>query len=685
MHTDAQGRFRIEGLPPGRYKPTASAPGRLGMAESSVTLGIGETDEELLIRLRPAPIVAGTITIAGSDEPCRDGIVGLIEEKMGRAEWQWSNSEGRVIFSSVLPGRYRPMVYCEGYRSSPMYPVIDAGGRSATDLSWTVSPSPGIVGVVTGAAGPAAGATVLIERTDAVPPFQRALIADARGRFELEGLEPGTYEVSAGLDGQATGASTKASVGDESAEVSLQLGAAGTIRGIVVDADQQPVAAAVVELRAARASRTVRTDEAGAFALTGLPWRRYEISATVDGSHAPHRSVELGAGEPDEELTLEIDADSGKLQGRVVDESGMPAPDVLVGPAGFRGATSVLRGVAMSGSTVLTAPDGTFVLEGLPQRKHEIVAVGTEGSTASVSMTPSAEPTPLEIVLPSAASAEGRIVAPGIELPTFFAVRATGPDSAAVVEMFSNDDGSWSLDGLPPGPVNIAALTSAGRAAADIELEPGEHRTGVQLELMSRIDVEGTIVDIDTKEPLEDWVTVAVAYEDGWEELGKQAEMAFGIKPGDPRQISDGRGKFVVPAQTVGVILFAAFPKGYPETEHGAIRTTIRIPVEGPLELLAPHQQFEDPNNIGSSGLKLRRGDYDQPWTVERVDPDGPAAGLDVQPDDQIVEVNGYPTTGVYKYLARAYLNADVGKKVRIGFARGSTIEVTLAPRPDKG
>jgi hypothetical protein len=52
--TDAEGRFRIERLEPGRYKPVARTTDRYGQTRESVVLGLGQRSAEVLIELHPA-------------------------------------------------------------------------------------------------------------------------------------------------------------------------------------------------------------------------------------------------------------------------------------------------------------------------------------------------------------------------------------------------------------------------------------------------------------------------------------------------------------------------------------------------------------------------------------------------------------------------------------------------------
>jgi hypothetical protein len=116
LRTDADGKFRIDHLKPGRYKPTALAHNRLGIASESVLLGLAETSKEVVIELVPASAVEGRVTIAGVKQvPCETGDVTLTDPARGHRV-EASVDHGTVTFPAVLPGTYAPTVSCRGKR-----------------------------------------------------------------------------------------------------------------------------------------------------------------------------------------------------------------------------------------------------------------------------------------------------------------------------------------------------------------------------------------------------------------------------------------------------------------------------------------------------------------------------------------------------------------------------------------
>ena len=83
--TDEEGRFRLEGLAPGRYRVEATAEGREGYSRSSVTLGLGETSAEVVIELDPAYVVRGQIVDHATQAAFKARLAKLLLVKPGAA------------------------------------------------------------------------------------------------------------------------------------------------------------------------------------------------------------------------------------------------------------------------------------------------------------------------------------------------------------------------------------------------------------------------------------------------------------------------------------------------------------------------------------------------------------------------------------------------------------------------
>ena len=64
---------------------------------------------------------------------------------------------------------------------------------------------------------------------------------------------------------------------------------------------------------------------------------------------------------------------------------------------------------------------------------------------------------------------------------------------------------------------------------------------------------------------------------------------------------------------------------------------------------------------------------------VAFVRPGGPAAQAGLQAGDEIVSVDGHDVTGVNGYLYYTLTAVKAGTRVRVGLARGVSVEVTAS------
>lgn len=155
--------------------------------------------------------------------------------------------------------------------------------------------------------------------------------------------------------------------------VELRLDPAITLSGTVTDQEGRPVAGASVVAQLARDGSllepdspfSARTDERGAYSISGLARTLYRVSARADG-YAPtttEKTLLAVALRPEAKLDLVLDLAAGRAEGRVVADDGTP-----VGAARIE--------ATANGHEVATESDasGRFRLEGLANRTYTAIA-----------------------------------------------------------------------------------------------------------------------------------------------------------------------------------------------------------------------------------------------------------------------------------------------------------------------
>jgi len=222
------GRFQVSGVLPGSYYLVATA--RLGPSDDVKIVGgrtpvdLGGSDlENLVVTLRPAIDIAGTVTVEGRTDglprdfhpavtlqALRDGFV-----PGGALIYASFRNAAQFEFDRVVEGDYRiawpdlpPGMYLKSIRLGPADALngsVHIDSRTTDRFQIVVGTDAGTLEgvVVDSARNPVVGAQVVLvpdaarrQRTDLV----RAATADEFGRYRLQGIPPGTYSLFAWED-----------------------------------------------------------------------------------------------------------------------------------------------------------------------------------------------------------------------------------------------------------------------------------------------------------------------------------------------------------------------------------------------------------------------------------------------------------------------------------------------------
>jgi protocatechuate 3,4-dioxygenase beta subunit len=203
----------------------------------------------------------------------------VVSSRPGRAGARVvTGDDGRFTLADLVPGRY--LVRAE-YAGLPAAEVAEVEAGAGT-VQLRLRAAARLEGVVVAGGGrPPAAATVWARppspagpRASAPAPVASSWVDGADGRFALDGLAAGSYDLLAltadGQTGSLAGIAVEA--GAARAGLRLVLGAGVTASGQAVDLETRaPIAGA--EVRAVGDGRVweTRTDPTGAFRLTGLP------------------------------------------------------------------------------------------------------------------------------------------------------------------------------------------------------------------------------------------------------------------------------------------------------------------------------------------------------------------------------------------------------------------------------
>lgn len=168
---------------------------------------------------------------------------------------------------------------------------------------------------------PVGGARVWI--TDGSQPVVAEARTDREGRAAFDALPPGPYELWAAGDALAS-----APVRIDGGDAELALAPAANVRGtLAAEGAGSGAAVTLIPLDGDRAVRVATVDEAGGFAVDGVPFGRWRVEAAVPGHVAEDQLVRVAA--PAVELAVRA-VRAGSVRGVVVDAAGAPLANATI-------------------------------------------------------------------------------------------------------------------------------------------------------------------------------------------------------------------------------------------------------------------------------------------------------------------------------------------------------------------
>lgn len=340
------------------------------------------------------------------------------------------------------------------------------------------------------------------------PP--RTTHTDAEGRFVLEDVPPGIYEVQARSEvGVAPPRRGLVIEAGHRAHLSFQFTRGMALRGQVVDAQtEQPISnaeIAVTQEELGVAPRITRTSSDGRFELLGVPETTHHITAHADG-YVPIIAQE---GTPGQALHLAMHA-GAVLRGIVVDHQHHPVDGARLE---IIGDTSDHQPIAMSGETRAFRAD-VFA----QHERSATTLVVTEGEVPPIPLVPLSH------------DADGPALSVGSVGRSF----TTGTD------------GLFAIDAVPSGYVQVIAHATghAPGTSERIWVAPGQTRERISIVLSASGRVLGEIVD-DTGAPVS----------------ASLVEHRSDMAPSPRITTSDGDGHFVLD-DVIGAITIRVIPSG---------------------------------------------------------------------------------------------------------------------------
>lgn len=490
---DEEGRFALDGVPPGTWDVEIAARGYEKGRAGSVTLEEGGLAAGVEVRLRRGSTLSGRVLEAGTARPVPDAAVEA-EAQGGEPMFRFGDEGGSSARTDV-DGRFEIVGLAPGsYSVSASHPdfaeaaeTVQLKGQAAT-VELRMGRGSRLSGVVVTGGRPVPGANVALAAAGEgfggpFGPGGQGVTSDDGGRFRFERLTPGRYTLTATLRGQTSSPVEAVLQGSASRDdLVLELGGGATIRGLVKGlAEAERGGVRVSANGPEQYFASARTGADGSFELVGAPVGPISLTARVGDFASGTRSAagQVAVPEGQAEVSAEIVFETGlRIDGRFT-RAGEPVPEAHV--------TAFPRGGGSSASATTDAA-GSFSLEGLATGTYEVRAAtfGQGGTSTSARKTVElrADLT-LDLEAPLGRLA-GQVVEAETRRPINDAVVELQAGEGGLERASTDSAGRFELDDLDPGPRTFSvrkpgyetatrtASVSEGGSEITVELRRGE-------------------------------------------------------------------------------------------------------------------------------------------------------------------------------------------------------------------
>lgn len=490
--TDAEGRFRFDGLSQGAYRFEAHHP----------QLGAGQTPElelvsgvrQLVIALDSGRVLQGVV-LDPAARPAPGTVVALepIAPGQFRRRERWrvtSDAAGRFRFAGVPTSTVRLSARRDAQRAEPVELSLDLAGEVQLQLTEPATLS----GTVLDAAGVSVPGAEVMARVAAGPSARAVGLggervkADEQGDFVLS-VSPGQrYELFAsspsellgeGFDRWAQAPLATAEAGAE--DLVLVVPGVGSLQGWVERED----GSLPDEVTLLLGGYPLVSSSGGVFLFQGIPAGSYAVTVTGPSFEATELpEVVVAAGEV---TALEgIVVRGGRaLRGEVVSAAGEPVEGArVIASQSFHGDGHTLNRRELEQEPELriahSDASGRFVLPGVGAAARALAAEhDVFGRSAFVPIDASLDGTTLvRLVLQPAATLEGQVSKSGSAAEGFVLV-VKDPSRSASFTAISDAEGRYRFQRLPAGEYQLSALNQSSAGDYDLQrrsvrLEPGQ-------------------------------------------------------------------------------------------------------------------------------------------------------------------------------------------------------------------
>ncbi len=668
--TDADGRFRVAGIGPGKFRIAAHAKGFATATPTVIFAQPGTESRELELVVTARRRVTGTVTMAG--KPASGVRIMVIEpQKLPMVSLEpgpsaISQADGSFELES-LPGTFTVFSTNHDVVSPQSITIADADITAAVEVTRRGT----VHGRVMAHGVPQRNAEVYCISGVA----SAAARSGADGRFTCTNLSPGKNTLMAQVPATSRFGTLTVDLapGQELSNVDFELPWAGRMQGRVVDEAGHPVPDVAVFMIAPDGDRgACPTNARGEFDCGGLsgggdyvvtvhPTMAMQTAFAPLNCQPPRIHVADGEAVV-KDVQIAIELARSALRGRILDDKGIAFSDCHITAASEMSPQPLetAMGARFEPPTTMSARDGSFEFANLAPGFYNLAVMCPDNATGE-HMRAEAGGGPITIEIARAGRITGRLVGFN-SIPAVHTYRFTEFTSMGYMAVVEGD--RFTFDGVPAGEFPVEVIAGEQMDGALVDVKAGS-TTDIVLTARPTTVIEGRVVDRETGA--------------GVAGFNCQARVVTGGYHGDliPIPVSlptDASGHFSVVAP-LGLtrVLCVASPGPFTFSPGGVdVTLPSRDAIEVPIVRVMPPGSFA---GFRLTPMKL-------PLTVQAIDPGGPAASSGLQVGDQLRSIDGAPVDGLIPMSAMVTMfNHPEGKPLKLTVERaGATISIEIIP-----
>lgn len=503
--TDADGKFVLRGLPPGKLRVIARSSALSTASPVDVELALAENKAGVVLTGARARSIAGFVVGSPDRALANVQVFALREGELSATPVVATTDRGGYFeLAGLVPGAYRLAAVAKGFAPHVPEQTIDVSSADRRDELVVLEPGVTIRGRVD-----AAGARAHVKLTPAAKSLTptsmlRAMMTraevDEGGAFTIAGVVPGEYVVTAtSYDRRGevevdvgTTAPAPVRIGTEErpaigGEVRDDHGA--KLAGVLVQAtpryNRDPFAAMFT---------TVRTDERGAFRIVGLSPGAYDLRvydvrgqrAWADDPKRPFRARRITVPATDPAAMSLVVASGGAKLGGSVTANGRPIADAWI-EVRAREAREVPE--AFPSPPVLGDANGQFQIDGFFGDELVVDVASPDGKLRATAI---AKPnTSIALELQPVATLEGTVTVDGKPVSAFD-VRLRHVAHSRTAKATA---GRFSIDAVA-GDYELVITSAAGYATRAVSMPAAK---AIDVALTRWGSLRGRVVGADGK------------------------------------------------------------------------------------------------------------------------------------------------------------------------------------------